>query len=79
MRTITATDASRAFSTLLDKAEHGETTVVTRGGKRVAIIAPSPANNGSEVIELLTSTKVDPQFADDVRAARDAVILDGPA
>ena len=79
MRTMTATEASRAFSALLDEAERGETIVVTRGGKRVAIIAPSPANNGSQVIELLTSTKVDPGFADDVRAARDAVTLDGPA
>ena len=78
MRTMTATEASRAFSALLDEAERGETIVVTRGGKRVAVIAPSPANNGSQVIELLASTKVDPGFDDDVRAARDAVTLDGP-
>ncbi|WP_157000848.1 type II toxin-antitoxin system Phd/YefM family antitoxin [Agromyces laixinhei] len=33
MKTLTATEASRAFAALLDGAERGETVVVTRGAR----------------------------------------------
>lgn len=70
---MTATDASRAFEALLDEVETGETIIVTRGGKRVARIEPASAGNGAEVIALLSSIKVDPYFAANVRAAREVV------
>jgi prevent-host-death family protein len=53
MRTMTATEASRAFASLLDDAERGETIVVTRGGRRIAIIGPTEPSNGAEVVALL--------------------------
>lgn len=79
MRTVTATEASRSFAALLDEAEHGQTIVVTRGGRRIASIGPATASNGAEVVVLLASNLVDEDFAADVLAARDAVALEGPA
>ena len=79
MRVITATEASRSFAALLDEVERGQTIVVTRGGRRIAAIGPVSASNGAEVRTLLASIEADHDFAADVRAARDAVSLDGPA
>lgn len=43
---MSATEASRNFSAVLDAAERGETVVVTRAGEPVATIAPAPRANG---------------------------------
>jgi prevent-host-death family protein len=79
MRTMTATEASRAFAALLDEAERGETIIITRAGRRIATVGPADLSNGSEVAALLTYGVVDDDFADDVAAAREAVELTGPA
>lgn len=79
MRTLTATEASRSFAALLDEAERGETVIVTRGGRRIATIGPVDASNGADFIVLLNSREPDEEFAADVKAARDTVVLDGPA
>ena len=76
---MTATEASRSFAALLDEVERGDTVVVTRGGRRIATIGPASAGNGAEVRAVLASIAVDDTFAADVRAARDAVALEGPA
>ena len=52
--TITATDAARAFSALLDSVEHeGETFLITRAGRPVARIEPAPGTSGTAVKALL--------------------------
>ena len=79
MHTLTATEASRSFATLLDEVERGETVVITRGGRRIATIGPVNVSNGAEFLALLSSHVADEDFAADVLAARDAVILEGPA
>ncbi len=79
MRIVTATEASRSFAALLDEVEHGQTIVVTRGGRRIASISPATASNGAEVVALLGSDAADEDFAADVLAAREAVTLEGPA
>lgn len=79
MYTLTATAASRSFASLLDKAERGETIVITRGGRRIATIGPVDVSNGAQFIALLAEHAPDDDFARDVRSARDAVTLDGPA
>lgn len=79
MRTVTATEASRSFAALLDEVERGQTVVVTRGGRRIASIAPAHAGNGAEVVALLAPSAPDDEFAADVLAARDSVTLKGPA
>lgn len=76
MKTMSATEASRSFASLLDEAERGGTIVVTRGGRRIATIGPATAGNGGAVAELLASADVDEDFAADVLAARE---LEAPA
>jgi prevent-host-death family protein len=77
MRTVTATEASRAFAALLDDVEHGETVVVTRGGRRIATIGPASAGNGAAVRNLLLGEMPDRSFGRAVRAARDAGVFEG--
>jgi prevent-host-death family protein len=79
MHTLTATEASRSFASLLDEAEQGHTVVITRGGRRIATIGPASASNGAEFLSLLTSSAVDKDFSADARAAREAVVLEDPA
>jgi len=79
MRTLTATEASRSFAALLDEAEQGKTVVITRGGRRIATIGPASASNGAEFLSLMSAHEVDEEFAEDVRAGRDSVILEEPA
>lgn len=78
MRTVSATEASRSFSAILDEAERGLTVVITRAGRRIAAIGPAAASNGAEVVALLTSPMPDDEFAADVLAAADAIDLEGP-
>lgn len=44
MRAVSAREANQAFSRILQEAESGETVVVTRRGKPVAVIAPYTAH-----------------------------------
>ena len=75
MRVMTASEASRNFSAVLDEAEHGETIVVTRSGRRVAVIAPAPPANGEALREVFSRwgshAGVDEKFAADVAGARE--------
>lgn len=49
MRTISATEASRRFSDLLDAIEAGETVTVTRGNRVIAELRPARARTGSDL------------------------------
>jgi len=70
MRSITATEASRNFSALLDSVEQGEIVTVTRGGRAVAELVPPTRRTGRDLREALeTTTPPDDSFADDIRAA----------
>ena len=76
MREMSASEASRNFSALLDCAEQGETIVVTRSGQRVALITPAPRTNGGALRDVLNrwqdADALDEQFAAHVAAAREA-------
>lgn len=80
MREMTASEASRNFSAVLDSVENGETIVVTRAGRRVAAIAPAPAATGAAFNEVLTRWReagaLDDDFARRIDAARDAAAAD---
>lgn len=78
MRTMTASEVSRRFSAVLDKAEHGDTIVITRAGHRVAILSPAPAANGAALLDAVRGWGApdDPDFAVDLAAVRAAVTLD---
>ncbi|WP_067129173.1 type II toxin-antitoxin system Phd/YefM family antitoxin [Microtetraspora malaysiensis] len=75
MKVMSATEASRSFAAVLDEVESGETIVVTRGGRRVAVIGPAPTAPGRMVKAFLARSagKLDASFAIDVAAAREAV------
>jgi prevent-host-death family protein len=75
MREMAASEASRNFSAVLDEAEHGETIVVTRNGRRVALIVPAPRANGDALRavfrEWINKAGLDEDFSARVAAARD--------
>lgn len=73
MRTMTATEVSRNFASVLDRAEHGETIVITRGGRRLATLTPASPGNGAALKDFLASHPVDEDFAADVAATREDV------
>ena len=70
MRLMTATEASRSFAAVLDSAEHGETIIVTRGGRSIAVIGPAPAGNGAALNDVLRRFEPDEDFAADVASVR---------
>jgi prevent-host-death family protein len=79
MRSITATEASRNFSALLDSVERGETVTVTRGGRTVAELVPPTRRTGRDLRNALESiAPPDDSFADDIRAAV-GLLVDEPA
>ena len=67
---MTASEAARNFSAVLDSAEQGETIVVTRSGRRVALIAPAPRANGGALLDVLRRWHGHPAL-DDAFAAQD--------
>jgi prevent-host-death family protein len=74
---VTATEAARRFSDLLNRVRYGrETFVVMRGGEEVAQIAPAqpaPQVTLRELIERLRQVPPpDPGFADDLEAIQAA-------
>ena len=80
MREITASEASRNFSAVLDSVEHGETIVVTRAGRRIASIAPASAATGAAFNAVLArwrdAAALDDAFAEHIAAARAAASVD---
>ncbi len=73
MKEMSASQVARRFSTVLDDAEKGEMIVITRGGRRIAMIVPAPRANGAAVADVLSRWKerlgVDDEFANNVAAA----------
>ena len=71
MKEVSATEAARRFSEMLDAVEHdGETFVVLRHGKAVARIGPTTAATGRSVKRLLHRQRPDRGWKDDLRRLR---------
>jgi antitoxin (DNA-binding transcriptional repressor) of toxin-antitoxin stability system len=71
MREITATEAARGFSALLDALERdGETFLITRGGRPVARIEPAIGTSGKAVKALLQHYAADPSWARELADVR---------
>jgi antitoxin (DNA-binding transcriptional repressor) of toxin-antitoxin stability system len=67
MRTITATEASRNYSDLLDAVEAGESGRITRGKEPVAEIRPAPPHTTRDLLAALaTLPPLDDQFEADI-------------
>jgi antitoxin (DNA-binding transcriptional repressor) of toxin-antitoxin stability system len=73
---MTATEAARGFSEVLNRVAAGEEVEVTRSGAPVAVIGPPRARlmSAERFRSLLASAPPpDDDFANDVRAARAAI------
>ena len=74
LKQLSATDAARNFSELLDRVERtGESVVVVRHGRPVATIGPPAAGNGKALLDLLRAHKPDPDLVDEIRELREFV------
>jgi len=70
MRTMTATEASRNFSELLDAIERGETVTITRGNNPVAEIGPARRRTGADLRASLAGIPApEDRFTEDIAAA----------
>lgn len=70
MRTISATEASRRFSDLLDAVEAGDTVTVTRGNRPIAEIRPARRRTGRDLREALADIEPpDDRFVADIADA----------
>jgi len=71
---MSATDAARRFSELLDAVERqGETFVVVRRGRAVACIGPASGAGGREVKAILRDAGADSAWASELRALRESL------
>lgn len=74
MTRITATDAARSFSDLLNRVAAGEEVEVIRSGAPVAVIAPPSTRliSAERFRQLIaTAPRPDDGFAEDLRVLRD--------
>ncbi len=63
MTDISATEAARSFSRLLDDIEHGgRSFTIVRHGRAVAHLAPVPTGSGRAVKDLLRGHRPDPDW-----------------
>ncbi|MFI6362981.1 type II toxin-antitoxin system Phd/YefM family antitoxin [Nocardia sp. NPDC050630] len=76
MKVMTATEVARNLSAVLDQAEHGETISITRGGRRIAMLAPASRTNGADLIAFFAEHEPLEGFGDDVESAR-GTLTDG--
>lgn len=78
MKTLSATEASRHFSEILDQVRHdGESFVIVRRGEEVARLTPvGEGRKGASLRDLLRLIEEagprDPSFADDLEAIQAA-------
>jgi len=74
VKQLTATDAARRFSDVLDSVEsEHETFVVVRRGRVVATIGPALAGNGKALKKALRANTPDSQWAGELREMRESV------
>ncbi len=72
MPDITATEASRNFSRILDAVEHdGTSYVIVRHGAPVAQLSPVVRCSGARLKALLRDHAPDPEWRRDLAAVRD--------
>jgi prevent-host-death family protein len=77
MPEVSATEAARSFSDLLDGVEHrGERYTVIRRGRPVARLEPVPHGSGADVKAALRQHRPDTAWADDLATVRQLLQLD---
>lgn len=76
MSRMTATEAARSFSDVLNRVAGGEEVEVTRSGAPVAVISPPRAHmlSAERFRDLIaTAPRADDDFGEDLRALREGV------
>jgi prevent-host-death family protein len=74
---LSATEAARRFSELLDAVEaRGETFLVARRGRTVARIGPAAAADGRAVKALLRGARTDSDWAEELRELRASLVVE---
>jgi antitoxin (DNA-binding transcriptional repressor) of toxin-antitoxin stability system len=74
MKDMTATDASRGFSELLDAVEHrGESFRILRRGRTVALVIPPRTFGRDDLAALLARHRPDEDWGRDLAQLRDLV------
>lgn len=77
MRDITATEAARNFSDVLDAVEHGhETFRISRGGRPVARLVPAEAASGRAAKDLLLRHAPDEGWLRELAAMRSLLVTE---
>lgn len=77
MPDVSATDAARNFSDILDAVEHrGERFTIVRRGKVVAQLDPVNSGRGADVKALLRSRRRDPGFRLDIESVRELLEIE---
>jgi len=77
MKQLSATEAARRFSDVLDSVEsERESFVVVRHGRPVATIGPAGNGTGRAVKDTLRAHRPDPEWPAELRELRESV---GPA
>jgi prevent-host-death family protein len=77
MKELSATEAARSFSEVLDAVEHrGQSFVITRKGKPVARIAPAKTMTGKALKELLRRFPPDPDWARQIAETRKLLVAE---
>lgn len=72
MTEVSATEAARNFSDILDALERrGERFTIVRGGKVLARLDPVSIGKGSDVKAMLNRHGADPGFGRDIAAIRE--------
>jgi antitoxin (DNA-binding transcriptional repressor) of toxin-antitoxin stability system len=74
MRQVTATEAARRFSEMLDSVENGrESFVVVRRGRAVATVGPATGSTGRDLKDVLSRNRPDAAWEDELRELRRSV------
>jgi prevent-host-death family protein len=74
LKQLSATEAARRFSELLDRVEQGgESYVVVRHGRAVATIGPAGGGTGKALKEALRVNRPDPEWAKELDELRESL------
>jgi prevent-host-death family protein len=74
VKQLSATDAARRFSDVLDRVESTrESFVVVRHGRAVATIGPASIGSGGALKEALRAHRPDTEWTTELRELREAV------
>ena len=77
MKDITATEAARNFSNMLDSVEHGhESFRISRGGRPVARLVPAEAASGRAAKDLLLRHSPDERWARELAEIRSLLMTE---